>query len=102
MKTVKLKDNEIRLLIDAIVMWEESLYSGETFDYEPEEHGYSKKDMKDAKELQQMLKDIMQSSQVKTLGEAIEANNNEFKRTKDARIKEMQKEYAQKSVNWRK
>jgi len=100
MKTVKLKDNEIRLLIDAIVMWEESLYSGETCDYEPEEHGYSKKDLKDAKELQQMLKDIMQSSQVKTLGEAIEANNKEFERTKGARIKEMQKEYAQKSVNW--
>ena len=100
MKTVKLKDNEIRLLIDAIVMWEESLYSGETFDYEPEEHGYSKKDVKDAKELQQMLKDVMQSSQVKTLGEAIEANNKEFERTKGARIKEMQKEYAQKSVNW--
>jgi len=100
MKTVKLKDNEIRLIIDAIVMWEESLYSGETFDYEPEEHGYSKKDVKDAKELQQMLKDVMQSSQVKTLGEAIEANNKEFERTKGARIKEMQKEYAQKSVNW--
>jgi len=75
MKTVELRDNEIRLLIDAIVMWEESLYSGETFDYEPEEHGYSKKDIKDAKELQQMLKDVMKSSQVKTLGEAIEANN---------------------------
>ena len=100
MKTVKLKDNEIRLLIDAIVMWEQSLYNGETFDYEPEEHGYSKKDVKDAKELQQMLKDVMQSSQVKTLGEAIEANNKEFERTKGARIKEMQKEYAQKSVNW--
>ena len=100
MKTVELRDNEIRLLIDAIVMWEESLYSGETFDYEPEEHGYSKKDIKDAKELQQMLKDVMQSSQVKTLGEAIEANNKEFERTKGARIKEMQKEYAQKSVNW--
>jgi len=99
MKTVKLKDNEIRLLIDAIVMWEESLYSGETYDYEPEEHGYSKKDMKDAKELQQMLKDVMQSSQVKTLGEAIEANNKEFERTKGARIKEIQKEYQQKSAN---
>jgi len=99
MKTVKLKDNEIRLIIDAIVMWEESLYSGETYDYEPEEHGYSKKDMKDAKELQQMLKDVMQSSQVKTLGEAIEANNKEFERTKGARIKEIQKEYQQKSAN---
>jgi len=102
MKKVQLKDNEIRLLLDAIVMWEQSLYNGETFDYEPEEHGYSKKDMKDAKELQQMLKDVIKSPQIKTLGEAIEANNKEFKRTKDARIKEMQKEYTQKSVNWRK
>jgi len=102
MKKVQLKDNEIRLLLDAIVMWEQSLYNGETFDYEPEEHGYSKKDMKDAKELQQMLKDVIKSPQIKTLSEAIEANNKEFKRTKDARIKEMQKEYAQKSVNWRK
>ena len=32
--------------------------------------------------------------------ETIEANNKEFERTKGARIKEMQKEYAQKSVNW--
>jgi len=102
MKKVQLKDNEIRLLLDAIVMWEQSLYNGETFDYEPEEHGYSKKDMKDAKTTQQMLSQLYHSPQIKTLGEAIEANNNEFKRTKDARIKEMQKEYAQKSVNWRK
>ena len=102
MKKVQLKDNEIRLLLDAIVMWEQSLYNGETFDYEPEEHGYSKKDMKDAKTIQQMLSQLYHSPQIKTLGELIEANNNEFKRTKDARIKEMQKEYAQKSVNWRK
>ena len=102
MKKVQLKDNEIRLLLDAIVMWEQSLYNGETFDYEPEEHGYSKKDMKDAKTIQQMLSQLYHSPQIKTLGEAIEANNNEFKRTKGTRIKEMQKEYAQKSVNWRK
>lgn len=88
MKTVKLKDNEIRLLLDGL----EALMDATTF--------LSDQDSKDLRNAQTVLKDVMQSSQVKTLGEAIEANNKEFERTKGARIKEMQKEYAQKSVNW--
>tara|TARA_R100001440_G_C2452349_1_gene108361 strand:- start:98 stop:370 length:273 start_codon:yes stop_codon:yes gene_type:complete len=88
MKTVKLKDNEIRLLLDGL----EALMDATTF--------LSDQDSKDLRNAQTVLKDVMQSSQVKTLGEAIEANNKEFERTKGARIKEMQKEYEQKSVNW--
>lgn len=88
MKTVKLKDNEIRLLLDGL----EALMDATTF--------LSDQDSNDLRNVQTVLKDVMQSSQVKTLGEAIEANNKEFERTKGARIKEMQKEYAQKSVNW--
>ena len=87
MKTVKLKDNEIRLLLDGL----EALMDATTF--------LSDQDSKDLRNAQTVLKDVMQSSQVKTLGEAIEANNKEFERTKGARIKEMQKEYQQKSVN---
>ena len=87
MKTVKLKDNEIRLLLDGL----EALMDATTF--------LSDQDSNDLRNVQTVLKDVMQSSQVKTLGEAIEANNKEFERTKGARIKEMQKEYAQKSVN---
>lgn len=87
MKTVKLKDNEIRLLLDGL----EALMDATTF--------LSDQDSNDLKNVHTVLKDVMQSSQVKTLGEAIEANNKEFERTKGARIKEMQKEYAQKSVN---
>ena len=90
MKTVKLKDNEIRLLLDGL----EALMDATTF--------LSDQDSRDLGSAQTVLKDVMHSPQIKTLGEAIEANNNEFKRIKDARIKEMQKEYAQKSVNWRK
>ena len=87
MKTVKLKDNEIRLLLDGL----EALMDATTF--------LSDQDSNDLRNVQTVLKDVMQSSQVKTLGEAIEANNKEFERTKGARIKEMQKEYQQKSVN---
>ena len=61
MKTVKLKDNEIRLLLDGL----EALMDATTF--------LSDQDSRDLGSAQTVLKDVMQSSQVKTLGEAIEA-----------------------------